>query len=210
MGFIIDCSNEIDNTLNIIYNGMRDSWYEIRKGINPYIYQTLDEVFTEKFSNLIDLSVDENIPEDYKFKPITVEIVNSNREILSIIDLDINIVNQQYGYSLKRLNNYDFKMDVYVNGTLDLTATSYVNNQISEIISRRLASGKVGVTANYILHDKSVDVDAYANLEEANYTVAIEKMSNMENWQEIYKTNKHIPALNHRTKRKFRKVKYEF
>ena len=210
MGFIIDCSNEIDNTLNIIYNGMRDSWYEIRKGINPYIYQTLDEVFTEKFSNLIDLSVDENIPEDYKFKPLTVELVNSNREILGTIDFDINVVNQKFGYSLKRLNNYDFIMDVYVNGTLDLIISTYVNNQISEIMSRRLASGKVGVTANYTLHDKSVDVNAYAYLDEVNYTVAIKKMSNMENWEEIYKADRHIPALNHTLKRKFRKVKYEF
>ena len=189
---------------------MRDSWYEIREGINPYIYQTLDEVFTEKFSTLIDLSVDENIPEDYKFKPLTVELVNSNREILGTIDFDVNIVNQQYGYSLKRLNNYDFTMDVYVNGALDLTATTYVNKKISEIISRRLASGKVGVTANYILHDNSVDIDAYANLDEVNYTVAVETMSNMEDWKEIYKIDKHIPALNHNLKRKYRRVKYEF
>ncbi len=37
--FIIDFSNEIDNTLNIIYNGMRDLWYEIRNKIILYIYQ---------------------------------------------------------------------------------------------------------------------------------------------------------------------------
>ena len=210
MGFIIDCSNEIDNTLNIISNGMRDSWYEIRKGINPYIYQTLDEVFTEKFSNLIDLSVDENIPEDYKYKPLTVELVNSNREILGTIDFDINVVNQKFGCSLKRLNNYDFIMDVYVNGTLDLTAKTYVNNKITEVLSRRLASGKVGVTANYTLHNKSVDVNAYAYLDEVNYTVAVETMSNMEDWKEIYKIDKHIPALNHNLKRKYRRVQYEF
>ena len=35
---IIDCSNEIDNALNIIYNGMRDSWYGIRNKIN-LLYQ---------------------------------------------------------------------------------------------------------------------------------------------------------------------------
>ena len=46
-------------------------------------------------------------------------------------------------------------MDVYVKGALDLTATTYVNNQISEILSKRLASGKVGVTANYTLYDYS-------------------------------------------------------
>ena len=128
MGFIIDCSNEIDNTLNIIYNEMRDSWYKIRKDINPDIYQTLDEVFTEKFSTLIDLSVDENIPEDYKFKPLTVELVNSNKEIVYTIDFDINIVNQKFGHSLKRLNNYDFIMDVYVKGAIDLIINTNVNN----------------------------------------------------------------------------------
>ncbi len=33
--FYIHCSNEINYSINIIYNGMRDSWYEIRKEINP-------------------------------------------------------------------------------------------------------------------------------------------------------------------------------
>ena len=107
---------------------MRDSWYKIRKDINPDIYQTLDEVFTEKFSTLIDLSVDENIPEDYKFKPLTVELVNSNKEIVYTIDFDINIVNQKFGHSLKRLNNYDFTMDVYVKGAIDLIINTNVNN----------------------------------------------------------------------------------
>jgi hypothetical protein len=158
--FIIDCSNEINNTLNIIYNGMRDSWYEIRQGINPYLYQTLDEVFTEKFSNLIDLSEDGNIP-DYLLEPDPIDLPKSkDKEKLGTIYFDVNIVNQKFGYSLKRLNNYDFIMDVYVNGTLDLTATTNANNQISEVMSRRLASGKVGVTANYTLHNKSVDINA--------------------------------------------------
>jgi len=208
--FVFDCSNEIKDTLNIISKGMRDSWYEIRKDINPYLYETLDEVFTEKLRNLNDLSENKNITEDYKSKPLIVELVNSNREILGTIDFDINVVEQKFGYSLKRLNDHDLTMDVYVKAALDLTATTSVNNKIAEIMSRRLASGKVGVSANYILHDKSVDIDAYANLDEVNYTVAVEAMKSMEDWQEIYKTEKHIPALKHNLKRKYRRVKYEF
>ena len=186
---------------------MRDSWYEIRKDINPYLYETLDEVFTEKLRNLNDLSENKNITEEYKYKHLIVELVNSNREILGTIDFDINIVNQKFGYSLKRLYNYDFKMDVYVNGTLDLIISTYVNNQISEIMSRRLASGKVGVTANYTLHDKSVDVDAYANLEEANYNIN-EKL--IEESFNIYNVSMHVSQRNINLKKKYRSTKIEF
>ncbi len=48
-----------------------------------------------------------------KFKPLTVELVNSNREIVGIIDFDINVVNQKCGNSLKRLYDYYFKFNTY-------------------------------------------------------------------------------------------------
>ena len=190
--FIIDCSNEINYSINIINYGMRDSWNEIRKIINPYIYETLDEVFTEKFSNLIDLSENNNIPEDYKFNHLTIEIVNSNREIIGTKDFDINIVNQ-FGYSLKRINNYDFKIEVYIKSAIDFTIITHPNNIINEIISGRLTSGKVGTAVNYYLHYKSIDEYDYANLDEVNYTISINKI---DNWQETYKTNKYIPPMN--------------
>jgi hypothetical protein len=185
---------------------MRDSWYEIRKGINPYIYQTVDEVISEKFVSLIDLSK-ENNQSDYSKTITGLNFTNDKGETINVYDFDIKIINQQYGYSLKKLNKYDFIMDVYVKSAIDLKVDTYVDNKVLETISGRLASGKVGVTANYTLHDKSVDVDAYANLEEANYNINGKLIEDSFN---LYNVSMHVSQRNINLKKKYRSTKIEF
>ena len=77
-------------------------------------------------------------------------------------------------------------MNVYIKGAIYIIINTNMNNQINEIISRRLTSCKEGAIVNYYLYNKSTDENAYANLDEVNYTISINEM---DNWQELYKTN---------------------
>ena len=157
------------------------------------------------FKTLKDIEND-GVKDVKSFDRLTVELVNSNREILTTIDIDVDILEPKFGYSLKKINTYDFTMDAYVSGIIDLEATTYIDGQVKEVLSKRLASGKVGVSANYTLHDKSVDVDAYANLDAVEYSVVAYEM---EDWQNIYDHNYSFPARDIHNRRKYRRTQYE-
>jgi hypothetical protein len=71
-------------------------------------------------------------------------------------------------------------VDVYASSKLDIIAT-IVDNKNKEVLSKRLGSGKVGISANYTLHNKNVDVDAYAD--HIQYSTVAE---DIEYWINIY------------------------
>ena len=60
-------------------------------------------------------------------------------------------------------------MNVYTQGDITLDIISNVGNRVVEKISGKLGSGKIGLNANYILHNMGVDYEAYANIDEMNY-----------------------------------------
>ena len=80
---------------------------------------------------------------------------------------------------MKKINDYDFVIDVYTEGVLDLTTTIYLNNVIKEIISGTLYQMKVGVQTNYTLYYRSIDIDAYVVPIPTNYQQYIEKEINI-------------------------------
>jgi hypothetical protein len=203
--FVVDCSTEIDYSVNIIYFGLNSMWSNIRNEINPIIYNALDEIFATKFENIKDVEYN-GTAEDKYFKSLTVEIVNSNREIISTIDMDINVLELQFGYSIKRLGTYDFTVDVYASSKIDIIATTIADNRIQEVLSKRLGSGKVGISANYTLHNKNVDVDAYAVLDPIQYSTVAE---DIEDWSNIYNVNHEVPERNIHNRRKYRRREYE-
>ena len=135
-----------------------------------------------------------------------VEVVNSNNEIINTIDITINVINVSAGYSLKRLGTYDFTMDVYTGASIELNATTYINNQIVETMAGTLASGKVGVSANYTLHNMGVDIDAYAILDKVNYSL---DAKTIEEWYKIYEGYQEIEGRELHIKRKIRSTHYE-
>lgn len=98
-------------------------------------------------------------------------------------------------------------MDVFTSGIIELNATTYVNNQIIETMAGTLASGKVGVSANYTLHNMAVDIDAYSILDKVKYSI---DAKTIEEWYNIYNGNKIINGRELHIKRKIRSTQYEF
>ena len=100
--FNLNFSKRIDDTLNIIYYEIKDSWNIIRNEANQYISQSLDEVYEEKFSSLKDISFNKTLNNNYNLSKI-IEFIDRNNEIVSSITIDVNNINISYGNSLKRL-----------------------------------------------------------------------------------------------------------
>lgn len=205
--YVFDVSGEIDYAINSLYNGLRESWQLIREEINPYLTQGLDQVFKSKFQSLTNLKEEFPINSDFKLDLLTIEIVDSNREILNTIDIDVNIVDGYFGYSLEKINDYDFKMDSYVRCAVDLVAKTYVRLGVIETIEKRIADGKIGITSDYILHDKSVNADGYADIKAVNYNVI---GRNIEDWDEVlYNVPKYVNRTVLHNEKKYRSIKYD-
>ena len=200
-------SEEIDYAIDSLYSGIEESWKLMREKINPYLTQGLDQVFKSKFQSLIELKEDFQLNGNYTTGLLTVEVVDSNREILSTIDIDVSVVNGYFGYSLKKINDYDFKMDSYISCAVDLVANTYVSLGVIETIEKRIADGKIGITSDYILHDKSVNVDAYADIKEVNYNVTGRRI---EDWEDVlYSVPRYVNHAVLHNEKKYRSIKYD-
>jgi hypothetical protein len=170
MTFIIDFSNVIDSNIHLIYTELRDSWSNTREEVNTKIYNTLDHIFENKFSTIKDTSFNNS----KVFKNISIKSfdVNTKRnETLGTINININEINANYGYNIKRKGIYDFMVHVFTGGDITLNITTTIGDRLIENISGKLGSGVIGVDANYTLHDLSLDLDAYAKIDETTYSV---------------------------------------
>ena len=203
--FVRNCSNATKDALDVVYFGLNDTWYNIRSKINPIMYTALDDIFADKFVNITNVEYN-GTAEDKSFKSLTVEIVNSNREIISTIDMDVDVLESKFGYSIKKVGKYNFTVDVYTASKIDIVATTIVDNTVKEVLSKRLGSGKVGISANYTLHNKNVDVDAYAELDAIQYSTVAE---DIEDWSNIYNVDIDVSERNIHNRRKYRRREYE-
>ncbi len=206
MELILDFSKEFDDTLNNFYIEINNFWNIIKNEIKEYIYQILDKVFKEKFESLIDISFNETLNNISNISQFKVEVVDRNNEIINTIIIDINNINISYGYSLKRLGNYDFIMDVYTGGNITLEINSNIYNLISEKIKGELGSGIIGVTGNYSLHNFSLDINCYGKFNEINYNVNLSSIENMESFKN---SNVNIQKYDFSKKRKINSKFYE-
>ena len=62
-------------------------------------------------------------------------------------------------------------MNVFTEGDITLDIISNIDNYFIEKISGKLGSVKVGWNANYILHNLTLDYEAFANINEVEYNV---------------------------------------
>ena len=196
----LEISNIIDNIKNTIISYLSNSYNKIKKEINEIIYQTLDIIYEEKFENLTESNFSQIINEKIVNLP-TIQILDNNKEIINIIEINTTIKNLNYGFSLKKLGTYDFTFDVYVGGDVNLTSNSMIDYRIIETINGNLGSGKIGINANYSLHEMSVNIDAYANFNEVNYEVY---GKNIEKNQNIYYVDKYSSKKDIHIKRKIK------
>ena len=97
-------------------------------------------------------------------------------------------------------------MNVYAGGDVNLTAENSVNKQVVEILKGNLATGEVGIEANYSLHEMSVDIDAYTKLNDVNYVVEAETI---EEYMKIYNGDRFVPGKELHTSRNFSATHYD-
>jgi hypothetical protein len=171
MNFIFEYSQIIDNAVKSIHTNRLQSWPVIRTSINSYIFTTLDNVYKSKLANLVKLSFNSDMI-NKKISIPQLKVKDENGDTLNTIDITVKDLNINYGYSLEKLNDYDFKLDVYSGGNVDLTIVTNIDKRIIETISGKLGSGTIGATANYTLHDRSLDYEGYVRVNDVNYSVS--------------------------------------
>ena len=145
--------------------------FQQRTNINDIIFKTLDEVFIDKLSNLKNIEEEINKININNLNINPIIITGKNNETLNTITFNISNINYKYGYSLKKDGHYNFKMNVFTEGDITLDIISNIGDYFVEKISGKLGSGKVGLNANYILHNLNVDYETYANINEVEYNI---------------------------------------
>jgi hypothetical protein len=191
ISFIFEYSKIIDDAVKSIHTYRLESWPLIKQNISSYIFTTLDNVFKEKLANLIDLEFNSDMIKKTISIP-KLKVKDENGDTLNTIDITIKDLNINYGYSLEKLNDYDFTLDVYSGGNVDLTIVTNIDKRIIETISGKLGSGRIGATANYTLHDKALDYEGYVKIDAVNYSVsAVDVDGNVlyNNYPSDYKKN---------------------
>ena len=171
MDYISNTITQIQQTLDVIYEGRLNSWPTIRTEINKVVYDTLDEVFKEKFKNLekIESSSLTQVKNNLIVEPLNIP-GEEEEATLNKITFNISNINYKFGYSLKKDGDYNFKMNVFTEGDITLDIIQSVGNRVIEKISGKLGSGKIGLNANYTLHNLGVDYEAYANIDEVEFS----------------------------------------
>jgi hypothetical protein len=206
--FVLDISVNIDKALDIVNYNTQYSWKLIKTSIDSFIDKILDETFKEKLKSLENITFEIRTPNivTHSYTPLTVEYINSDNQIVNTLDISIDIIDVYVGCKLDKINEYDFKMNVYAGGNVNLTAENTINNQVIESLKGNLASGEVGIEANYSLHNMSIDIDAYTNLNEVNYVVEAETI---EEYMQIYNGNRYVPGKELHTSRNFSATHYD-
>ena len=95
------------------------------------------------------------------------------------------------------MNDYDFEIDVFVGGGVDLLFKTYVG-----VIGNKLANGTVGINANYTLLNKDVYIDDYAKLNESFVNV-----TTFNNNKDLFSALKYVSERNISIKRTIRRTK---
>ena len=67
-----------------------------------------------------------------------LQILDNNKEIINIIEINTIIKNLNYVFSLKKLGTYDFKFNVYIGSDVNLISNSMIDNRIIETIKWNL------------------------------------------------------------------------
>ena len=98
------------------------------------------------------------------------------------------------------------KVEGIIFGRVVCIFKTYVGEQIIETIGNKLASGTVGINANYTLHNKDVYIDAYAKLNESNYFVNVTSVNDN---KDIFSALKYVSGRNVSMKRTLRRTKIQ-
>ena len=203
--FINSHTNLIDNVLQTINNQMILTKTKINKGINDKINEALNYVYKKKFENLNNMENTLTAPIDLNFNIGRIIYYDSKDEIVQTVDLTLNEIDVSNTYKLMKKNNYDFLMDVNTNGIVNLTSTIKVGDFFIEEISGIVTHETVGVKADYNLHDRSLDINAYVTPQSSMYkhtTKNVDQYGNLLFWDEFYESTPETPLTMSKSYRK--------
>ena len=184
---VISVSNKTILAVDTIYKGMNDWWQKIKNNSKMYIDTALNPIFQEKLNNLKNISGTFDI-DNNQLNIISVDLKTPNNEPLS------------NSYGIKKLNDYDFEIDVFVGGGVDLLFKTYVG-----VIGNKLANGTIGINAKYTLHNKDVYIDDYAKLNESFVNV-----TTFNNNKDLFSALKYASERNISIKRTIKKFKVNY
>jgi len=194
--YINSHTNLIDNVLQTINNQMIITKTNINKGINDKINEALNYVYNNKFSNLINIDSNSTAPTNLNFNIGTIYYYDSKGEIIQTIDLTFNGIDVINTYKLMKKNNYDFFMDVNTYSIVNLNTTIKVGDFFIEEISGIVTHETIGVQADYNLHDRSLDVNAYVTPQSSTFKHSIKNVDQYgvpHVWNEFYESTPDTP-----------------
>ena len=180
----------IDNTVDVVRSGIKQSWIKSRPIINKYLYSTLDDIFKRKFKDInnIDLVTFNNITNP--------DIGTLKLEDFLSVNVKIKNIEAQSSYEVKKQNDYDFKVNINAGSAIYLELESTIENSIKYSTEGYLANGNIGLSADYILHDMSVDIDSsYVQTENEYYNYLKEYDFENNEWEVLIKDNVTVPKF---------------
>ena len=96
-------------------------------------------------------------------------------------------------------------LHVFTGGDITLDITTKLGDRLIETISGKLGSGEIGIDANYTLHDLSLDLDAYAKIDDTTYSILGSTTDNLK----VYEASPYSQEKNVTMKRKIRSLFFE-
>ena len=178
--FLINQAIKIDDTVNSIQNNVKYGWNYIKKVINQSIKDALDGEFNILLGKLTTLSEKDQLLDMIAETYEPIYLYNKNNEVILTINLQIVTNNLKYGYSITPIkddNLYNFDVNVFSSGSLNVNISTNFNNLYIVELSGVLGAGKIGINPYYNISDKSVSIDAYAQHDKSKYVSLWEKFN---------------------------------
>ncbi len=199
-------SKLIDNTIDTVRKQVLVLWEKTRENINKYIYTSLNKIFAEKFKSI------NNIPLQYFYSREipnigTITLNNEKGEKIISVNVTLQSVDSNANYELNKSNLYDFSLIMNAGSAIYMSLESTIGDFYQATTEGYLASGDIGVKTDYILHDQSVEIDAYYTQNNTQYFNILKQYNfNTNNWDVLLNnTEENIVKDNIHMKKTYRK-----
>ena len=161
-------SDNIDKVTDTVRNQLLVLWENTRGNINKYVYNSLNKLFADKFKSI------NNIPfKSFSNETIpnigTINLNNEKGEKIVSVNVTLHKVNANANYEFYKSNPYDFTLIMNAGSSIYMSLESTIGDFYQSSIEGDLVSGDIGIQTDYILHDQSVDIDAYFTQKNNHY-----------------------------------------
>ncbi len=183
MNFLIEQTQNIDNIIYSYKTKLNLSWETLKILLSKEINNSLNEIYKYIFSDLNQFNSNEIKEEQNSLLINPLYLYNEYDEVIVYMNFMIKNIKMSYGYSIVKINDFNFKINVHVYGSIDVKLSSIIDDFYMNIIEGKIGSGMIGIEPIYYLKDKSVEVDAYVKYEESMYKSSNYEFNYENNWQ---------------------------